>query len=316
MRLRAILMILFVASSLLAQAPPSQKPLTKENILQFLQNDVPSERLADLVERYGIDFEPTDDFLRTLRKAGATDVLLNALGTARRVGTGAKPGGSPGQAAQIKEHLDRAAELVINGDHEGVIAEGRQALQIDPKSADAHSTLAAGFLLKGDYESALKECHEAARLDPQNGIAPANCAWALYKKGKPEEAAAELRLALQLAPNSPHVHFVAALGSLLQGNPDGAITECHKALELDSHNFGGHAVLATALNTKGKFDEGAAEAREALRLAPRSSEAHALLGWTLMRKGTWTRRSARNARPSGSMPTTRRRTNAWRQHSI
>ena len=88
-------MILFAVSSVLAQAPPSPKPLTKENILQLLKNDVPSERLADLVERYGIDFEPTDDFLETLRKAGAKDDLINALGTAKRVGAGAKPAGSP-----------------------------------------------------------------------------------------------------------------------------------------------------------------------------------------------------------------------------
>ncbi len=131
MRLKTVLVILFAVSGVLAQAPPSQKPLTKETILQLLKNDVTSERLADFVERYGIDFEPAADFLETLRKDGAGEVLINALGTAKRVGTGAKPAGSPEITARVKEHLDRAEQSVINGDHEGAISEGRQAVQID-----------------------------------------------------------------------------------------------------------------------------------------------------------------------------------------
>ena len=33
--------------------------------------------------------------------------------------------------AQVKVHLDRAEQSAINGDHEGVISESRQAVQID-----------------------------------------------------------------------------------------------------------------------------------------------------------------------------------------
>jgi hypothetical protein len=145
MRLRIFLAILMAVSSALAQAPPSPKPLTKDNILQLLKSEVPSERLADLVESHGIDFEPTGDFLETLRQAGAKDVLIDALGKAARVGTG-----SPAVAAQVKEHLDRAEQSAINGDHEGVISESRQAVQVDAKNSAAHATLAVGFLLKGD----------------------------------------------------------------------------------------------------------------------------------------------------------------------
>ena len=171
MKLRTILAILFLftVGSALAQTASAPKPLTKVNIEQLLKNDVPSERLADLVNRDGIDFEPTDAFLATLRKEGAKDVLINALGAAKRVGQRSLR--SPETAAQVKEHLNRAEQSVINGDHEDVISEGRQAVQIDSRNSEAHATLAVGYLLKGDYETALSECHEAERLDPQNGIA-------------------------------------------------------------------------------------------------------------------------------------------------
>src|SRR5713101_3794782 len=120
MRLRSAVLILFTVSIVLAQAPPpSEKPLNKNNILELLRNDVPSERLADLVERYGIDFELTDDYVKTLREAGAKDVLLKALRSAKRVDRRGKPGTTPagsatGKETLVKEHLTHAHELAIN----------------------------------------------------------------------------------------------------------------------------------------------------------------------------------------------------------
>jgi hypothetical protein len=38
-----------------------------------------SEELSKRVEGRGIDFDLTDDYLETLRKAGAQDVLIKAL---------------------------------------------------------------------------------------------------------------------------------------------------------------------------------------------------------------------------------------------
>jgi len=61
MRLMTVLVILFAVGGLLAQSPGSPKPLTKEDIRQLLENDVPSERLADLVGRDGIHNEAIVD---------------------------------------------------------------------------------------------------------------------------------------------------------------------------------------------------------------------------------------------------------------
>ena len=88
MKLKTILVIFIAVSSMFAQAPPAPKPLTQKNILQLLHNDVTSERLADLVERYGIDFEPTDDFIKTLREAGAKDDSNQRAGQSQKSGFG------------------------------------------------------------------------------------------------------------------------------------------------------------------------------------------------------------------------------------
>ncbi|MDR3677524.1 MAG: SUMF1/EgtB/PvdO family nonheme iron enzyme [Acidobacteriota bacterium] len=55
------------------------KPLTREQVLELVAGRVPSERAALLVKQRGIDFVPDDEYVATLRVAGAEDSLLAAL---------------------------------------------------------------------------------------------------------------------------------------------------------------------------------------------------------------------------------------------
>ena len=55
------------------------KPLTKEQVLQLVAGHVPSQRAATLVKQHGIDFLPDEEYLETLRLAGADDTLIAAL---------------------------------------------------------------------------------------------------------------------------------------------------------------------------------------------------------------------------------------------
>ena len=73
------------APSAPAGGPLDTVPLHKDEILQMLKNSLPSDQIADLVKESGIDFEPTDDYLESLRQAGAKDVLLDAVRKAKRV---------------------------------------------------------------------------------------------------------------------------------------------------------------------------------------------------------------------------------------
>ncbi len=56
-----------------------QQPLDKEEILDLVQAGMDSGVLAKKVEKLGISFVPTDDYYDTLRKAGAQEVLIEAL---------------------------------------------------------------------------------------------------------------------------------------------------------------------------------------------------------------------------------------------
>ena len=63
---RACLLVILVAASLgLAQAPPaSQKPLTKDQVLGLVRNQLGEEGGAKLIEQRGIDFAPAEDFMQ------------------------------------------------------------------------------------------------------------------------------------------------------------------------------------------------------------------------------------------------------------
>jgi TonB family protein len=61
---------------------PSLKPLTRMQVDDLVASGLESETLAKVVHERGIDFEPTDRYLATLRSQGAMQTLIDALRTA------------------------------------------------------------------------------------------------------------------------------------------------------------------------------------------------------------------------------------------
>jgi formylglycine-generating enzyme required for sulfatase activity len=84
MKLRALILILFLV--FVAQPAPTQQtngPLGKDQVLDLVKFGLDSGELAKRIKERGIDFEPTDDYLETLRKAGAQEAVIHALRQAR-----------------------------------------------------------------------------------------------------------------------------------------------------------------------------------------------------------------------------------------
>ena len=76
--------ILVISTLCFGQAPEQdQEALSMSQIMDLLEAGMEGEVLAKTVEERGIDFEPTDDDLAALRKAGAQDVLITAIRVAK-----------------------------------------------------------------------------------------------------------------------------------------------------------------------------------------------------------------------------------------
>ena len=67
------------AASSEAAPPDAQKPINQIQVFALLAGQVPSHRVAILVQERGIDFEPDDEYLREVRLAGGEDELVSAL---------------------------------------------------------------------------------------------------------------------------------------------------------------------------------------------------------------------------------------------
>jgi hypothetical protein len=60
-------------------APPNPRALSKQEIVNLLKGDVPQARIEDLIQERGIKFAPTADDLNDIRRAGASEELIQTL---------------------------------------------------------------------------------------------------------------------------------------------------------------------------------------------------------------------------------------------
>lgn len=75
-KLATLLLTFAFISSALAQG---QKPLTREQVYDLIAGGLDSKRVAKAVTQRGINFEPTEEYLSTLRAKGASQVLVDTL---------------------------------------------------------------------------------------------------------------------------------------------------------------------------------------------------------------------------------------------
>ena len=78
------------------------KPFTQEQVVSMVRDGFGDESGAKLIDQRGIDFAPAEDFIQTLKAAGASEAFLNALRAA------VAPGLSPAPA-DVAASLPRMA---------------------------------------------------------------------------------------------------------------------------------------------------------------------------------------------------------------
>lgn len=138
------------------------KPLSKEQVLQLMAGHVPNKRAAALVTQRGIDFLVDDQYLDTLRLAGADDNLISTLQEASAALMAdllveASPGAQVYWDGQLLGPADSQGEFRIKtkfGSHalkvtlagkkdieQNITLEARQSTQIQARLADLGATL-------------------------------------------------------------------------------------------------------------------------------------------------------------------------------
>src|SRR5208337_3797925 len=73
------LLILAAGLAFALAAWAQQKPFTQEQVSNMVRAGLGDDSGAKLIEQRGIDFAPVEDFIQTLKAAGASEAFLNAM---------------------------------------------------------------------------------------------------------------------------------------------------------------------------------------------------------------------------------------------
>ncbi len=71
--------MLIIAVILTQPLRAQQKPFTQEQVSNMVRDGFGDESGAKLIEQRGIDFAPAEDFIQSLKTAGASEAFLKAL---------------------------------------------------------------------------------------------------------------------------------------------------------------------------------------------------------------------------------------------
>jgi tetratricopeptide (TPR) repeat protein len=265
------------------------KPFTQDQVQAMVRDGLGDETGAKAIEQRGIDFAPTEDFLQSLKSAGANEAFLAALRAAKH----------PQPAGEVtKKPLNQVQVFALLA---GQVPSHRVAMLVKERGIDFEPTdeyleevrLGGGAdelvrALKSAKVTKLEHADpalQARQTETWKHVASGN---EFFRSKRYEDAETEYRAAIRLDPENPdlHVSFGGALESF-KGDWDGAINEEQEALRLDPNNFRAHYNLGSALASKGDWDGAIHEYSEASRLDSEDELAHYGLGGALWRKGDW-----------------------------
>lgn len=172
----------------------------------------------------------------------------------------------------FEEDNDTAAELSLH----------QAAVQVYPKSAEAHYQLGLALQMNLEREKAITEFRKAIQLDPQNSTLYAALAFSLSLDGASAgEAIVAYQRSLELDSQNAENHFHLGLIFYEQGNSEKAAQEWQASLQLKANDAATHFYLGMLLYEKGDLEGAALKYYDALRLQPHDSDYLGSLGMVL-----------------------------------
>ena len=152
--------------------------------------------------------------------------------------------------------------------------EYRNAIQIDPRFADARARLAESYVRLGNTRQALGELVRAADLMPHSLEAQLKAGQYLLAAGKTDDALVRANAALAIQGNSPSAHLLR--GNALAGAKefDKALAEIEEAIRLEPTRGTTYSQLGIVEHALGRAQAAEAAYLKAVSLAPRNVGVH------------------------------------------
>lgn len=150
---------------------------------------------------------------------------------------------------QVRSSQEVNSELLIKA-----IDHYRDAVELDPESALAHSRLAGALLYLGDIDAAEAPIFKALSLDPTLSEAQHTMGLYYFARGRPE-AYATLERAVELDPDNADALTDYGFARWMHAKEEGVADLYRLALEIDRHSLSRYAALGEILGKQGKVSE-------------------------------------------------------------
>jgi tetratricopeptide (TPR) repeat protein len=178
--------------------------------------------------------------------------------------------------------VDAANALRARGQARESVPLYRRALQIDPRSAEAHNNLGNAFLELAQPVEAVACYRRARELIPDNAEILCNLANALRQLGQLQEAIACTQRAIALDPRLSMAHNNLGLLLAGTGQREQAVASYRQALALHPGYVEALNNLGDVLRDLGKGREALPVYRQAIDLDPQRADSHCNLGKLLL----------------------------------
>ena len=160
------------------------------------------------------------------------------------------------------------------------------ALQLDPHSAVAHTSLAMiDWRLRWDWRAAEDRFHQAIALDATNATTWQYFSWLLQASGRAVQSHQAMFRALELAPTSPFVSANVGWMLYLDRRHTEALAHLRETTELDENYALAHLPIGLALQQTGRTKQALAHFRFALSRSGGDSYYRAIYAQALAESG-------------------------------
>ena len=161
----------------------------------------------------------------------------------------------------------------------------QQALQLNPRFAQAHVNFGMALQARGKAADAMTQFQAALELDAENEPAHYNLANILAEAGKLPEAIAHYQAAERLNPKRAESFNGLGICYAMQGKMAEAEAQFRESLRLNPQNPGAESNLGNALGAENRLAEAIPHYQHALELNPKDYQTHFNLALSLLRQG-------------------------------
>ena len=186
-----------------------------------------------------------------------------------------------------QKYFDSGEKYSADGKYREAVIQYLNAVQIDPRFAQAHYALSQAYLKLGDKNHAFQELSRTVELLPDDYHARAEMANLLSEVRNSDGSASQdalkqakphLDLLREKQPNTPETHEAWAYYDLAQKNLGQAIQEAQQAVALDPSRSKSYLLLALIQLQSNMTDQAEASYKKAIQVDPKSIDAQLLLG--------------------------------------